>query len=166
VLLVPMMLTVFVGHHASPSATTVLFWGLPWWRLLWLILMGVLGGGIALSGSLLVLVVLPLGAVFEVIRPWRAAQRAARQRERASLLRRLSLILVSMVLVGCTTAPMAPNIAVYPMKGSTLEQYAADDARCREFAAAQLGTSPEREALKSAAVTGGMGQPLGGPRAH
>jgi hypothetical protein len=87
VLLVPMMLTVLVGHHISPSASPVLFWDLPWWLLLWLIPMGVLGVGIALSGSLLVLVVLPLGVVFEVIRPWRAAQRAKRQRERASLQR-------------------------------------------------------------------------------
>jgi hypothetical protein len=85
VLLVPMMLTVLVGHHISLSASPVRFGDLPWWPLLWLIPMGVLGVGIALSGSLLVLVVLPLGAVFEVIRPRRAAQRATCQRERAAL---------------------------------------------------------------------------------
>jgi hypothetical protein len=68
-------------------------------------------------------------------------------------MRGLSPTLVSVVLVGCTTVPMAPSVAVYRMKGSTPEHDQADDARCREFAAAQLRTSPEREAMKSAAAT-------------
>jgi hypothetical protein len=62
-------------------------------------------------------------------------------------------MLVSVVLVGCTTVPMARSVAVYRMKGSTLEHYQADDARCRAFAAAPLGPSPDREAMPSAAAT-------------
>lgn len=80
-LLVPMTLTMRVGPDMAPPATPVLCWDLPWSLLLWVIPMGILGGGIALRGSFLVLVVLPLGAVFEVIVPWRAAQRAERHRE-------------------------------------------------------------------------------------
>jgi hypothetical protein len=54
-------------------------------------------------------------------------------------------MLVSVVLVGCTAVPMAPSVGVYPMKVSTPEHDQADDARCRELAAA-LRTVGARQA--------------------
>jgi hypothetical protein len=66
----------------------------------------------------------------------------------------LSPLLVSVVLVGCTTTPMAPNIAVYATKGLTLEHDQTDNERCRQFAAAQIGAGTGSAACGAAMGTG------------
>ena len=52
------------------------------------------------------------------------------------------LILVAVDLAGCASAPTGPSVMVLPATGKSMEQFQAEDARCRQIAAAELARVP------------------------
>ena len=50
---------------------------------------------------------------------------------------RVILFVAAGLLGGCTTVPVAPSVMALPGPGKSLEQFYADDATCREWAAQQ-----------------------------
>jgi hypothetical protein len=50
-------------------------------------------------------------------------------------------------LTGCMTAPTGPTIFALPGRDKTLEQFTADDGRCRQYASERLGAVAQDNAL-------------------
>ncbi len=65
------------------------------------------------------------------------------------------LFLVLPVLGGCATVPTGPSVMVLPPPGKPFEQFQAEDAICRQWAAQQIGMSPQ-EAASQSTVTGAV----------
>ncbi len=66
------------------------------------------------------------------------------------------LIFLSLALVtvtGCATVPRGPSVLALPGYGKTFEQFQADDAVCRQWAAQRIGLSPQ-ETVSQNTVTG------------
>ena len=60
------------------------------------------------------------------------------------------LPLVAVVgLAGCATIPTGPSVMVLPGQGKPFEQFQADDAVCRQWASAQVGTTPGNASTES-----------------
>jgi outer membrane lipoprotein SlyB len=53
------------------------------------------------------------------------------------------LFLALLVLGGCATLPKGPSVMVLPAPGKPFEQFQAEDAICRQWAAQQIGQSPQ-----------------------
>ena len=72
------------------------------------------------------------------------------------------LILGSMATVasGCTSLPTGPSVMVLPAPGKPFEQFQAEDATCRQWAAQQVGP-PGTPATQNAAVGAVAGTALG-----
>src|SRR3972149_2511234 len=60
-------------------------------------------------------------------------------------------------LTACATVPTGPSVMVLPGSGKNFEQFQADDAVCRQWAAQQTGTTPGRASTERAggAAAGG-----------
>jgi hypothetical protein len=74
-----------------------------------------------------------------------------------------------LMLAGCVTLPVGPNVAVLPASEKPQEVFVADDAACREYAAQQTGlTQPHimaqhelRSAVLGPLLGGAAGAALG-----
>ncbi len=53
-------------------------------------------------------------------------------------------------LVSCATLPTGPSVLVLPGPGKPLELFQAEEAGCRQWARAEVGTTPGHAATKSA----------------
>ena len=53
-------------------------------------------------------------------------------------------LLVILTVSGCATVPTGPSVAVMPGTGKPFEQFQADDAICRQWAAQQIGLSTQQ----------------------
>lgn len=53
-------------------------------------------------------------------------------------------IAVALLLTACATVPTGPSVMVLPGNGKNFEQFQADDAVCRQWAAQQTGTTTQR----------------------
>jgi hypothetical protein len=60
-----------------------------------------------------------------------------------------------LALGGCVTMPSGPSVMVMPEQGKSFEQFQAEDALCRQWAAQRLGLSPEYTANQNT-VTGAV----------
>ena len=49
-----------------------------------------------------------------------------------------ALLVAAVVLAGCPSAPTGPSVMVLPGTNKSMEQFQADDARCRQAGAAEL----------------------------
>ena len=49
-----------------------------------------------------------------------------------------ALLVAAVVLAGCASAPTGPSVMVLPGTNKSMEQFQADDARCRQAGAAEL----------------------------
>jgi len=49
-----------------------------------------------------------------------------------------ALLVAAALLAGCASAPTGPSVMVLPAANKSMEQFQADDARCRQAAAAEL----------------------------
>jgi outer membrane lipoprotein SlyB len=65
-----------------------------------------------------------------------------------------------MALGGCATLPMGPSVMVLPAPGKSFEQFQADDAVCRQWAAQQVGP-PGAPATRNTALGAALGTALG-----
>jgi len=65
------------------------------------------------------------------------------------------LFSVLLALAGCATVPKGPSVLALPGSGKTFEQFQADDAICRQWAAQQIGLSPQ-ETINQNTATGAV----------
>lgn len=89
----------------------------------------------------------------------------------------ISLILIFSLLLfmsGCATIPPGPSVRVMPSPEKTFEQFMADDAACRQWAAQQTGQTAQdasnESVVKSAAagtiLAGALGAIIGSTYGH
>jgi Glycine-zipper domain len=69
--------------------------------------------------------------------------------------------LVALVVSGCATIPAGPSVMVLPGTGKSFEQFQTDDAVCRQWAAQQTGTNPEKAATQSTVGGAAIGTLVG-----
>ena len=65
------------------------------------------------------------------------------------------LFLSLLVMGGCATIPRGPSVMVLPPPGKPFEVFQVDDAVCRQWAAQQIGQSPQ-ETVNQNTVTGAV----------
>src|SRR5216110_3380908 len=71
-------------------------------------------------------------------------------------------VAVGLLMTACATVPAGPSVMVLPGNGKNFEQFQADDAVCRQWAAQQTGTTTKQAATESAV----SGAAIGGSNAQ
>lgn len=71
------------------------------------------------------------------------------------------LVVLMISMVGCATMPVGPSVMALPGSGKTFEQFQADDAVCRQWAAQQIGQSPQETANQNTATGAAVGTVIG-----
>jgi hypothetical protein len=69
--------------------------------------------------------------------------------------------MIVLVLGGCATIPTGPSVMVLPPPGKSFEQFQADDAICRQWAAQQIGLTPQEVANQNTATGAVVGTAVG-----
>jgi len=95
-----------------------------------------------------------------------------KKRNRINIIIFLSLTLLT--VAGCATVPRGPSVMALPGAEKTFEQFQADDAICRQWAAQQIGISPQETinqntatgAVAGTAIGGGLGAVIGSASGH
>lgn len=64
------------------------------------------------------------------------------------------LLLSLLAAGGCATVPIGPTVLVMPGPGKSFDQFQADDAACRQWAAERLGISPKQTYYEDYVWTG------------
>jgi hypothetical protein len=85
------------------------------------------------------------------------------------LKRGIFLLLVLPVLGGCATLPTGPSVMVLPPPDKPFEQFQVEDTLCRQWAAQQIGMSPQETynqntatgAIVGTAIGAGLGAAIG-----
>jgi hypothetical protein len=80
---------------------------------------------------------------------------------RAVRTRVIALLGTVLAFSACSTVPLGPTAMVLPGAGKSFEQFQADDAVCRPWAAQQAGTTPRRVAEASTVEGAALGTLLG-----
>ena len=62
---------------------------------------------------------------------------------------------------GCATLPTGPSVMVLPGSRSSFEEFQADDAACRDFAARTIGIPPSRPVAQSGVTGAAIGTAAG-----
>ena len=73
----------------------------------------------------------------------------------------IAVFLGLLLLCGCATIPTGPSVRVMPAPGKPFEEFQADDAICRQWAAQQIGQSPQEAANQSTATGAVAGTAIG-----
>lgn len=71
------------------------------------------------------------------------------------------ILLQLFALVGCATMPTGPSVQVMPGPGKSFEQFQADNAACRQWAAQQTGQSPQEAATQNTITGAAVGTAAG-----
>jgi len=71
------------------------------------------------------------------------------------------LSLAMLAVAGCATVPRGPSVMALPGPGKTFEQFQADDAVCRQWAAQQIGQSPQQTVSQNTAAGAVAGTVIG-----
>ena len=72
--------------------------------------------------------------------------------------RRVASLTALLLLAACATFPTGPSVMSLPGTGRSFDQFRADDADCRQFAAGQTGgPSPNESAVDSGLRTAAAG---------
>lgn len=66
-----------------------------------------------------------------------------------------------LLLGGCATVPTGPSVMVLPSPGKPFEQFQAEDAACRQWAAQQFGAPPGTPVTQNTAIGAGIGTLVG-----
>jgi len=88
--------------------------------------------------------------------------------------RNIFLVMLVLIISGCATMPTGPTVMVMPPPGKPFEQFQADDAVCRQWAAQRIGISPQEVsnqntasgAVVGTAVGAGLGAAIGSVSGH
>ena len=76
--------------------------------------------------------------------------------------KRWTLVLGSLVVLGgCATLPAGPSVMALPAPGKPFEQFQAEEASCRQWAAQQSGAVAEAPANQQTAVGAAIGTVVG-----
>jgi outer membrane protein OmpA-like peptidoglycan-associated protein len=75
--------------------------------------------------------------------------------------RSIFLFLVLVWLGGCATLPTGPSVMVLPPANKSFEEFQAEDATCRQWAAQQIGQSPQQTVNQNTAAGAVGGTLLG-----
>ena len=67
----------------------------------------------------------------------------------------------AVVLVGCANLPTGPSVMALPAAGKPFEQFQAEEASCRQWAAQQSGAVSEAAANQQTAVGAAIGTAVG-----
>ena len=79
--------------------------------------------------------------------------------------KRWTLVLGSLVVLGgCATLPTGPSVMALPAAGKPFEQFQAEEASCRQWAAQQSGAVSEAAANQQTAVGAAIGTAVGAGR--
>ncbi|MEO8991641.1 MAG: YMGG-like glycine zipper-containing protein [Nitrosospira sp.] len=74
----------------------------------------------------------------------------------------LFALLVTFLLVGCTSMPKGPSLMALPGSGRSFEQFRYDDYYCKQFANEQIGgMDPNLASISSGAGSAAIGAALG-----
>ena len=76
-------------------------------------------------------------------------------------MRRFFPLLAFLALGACATLPTGPSVRVMPGPGKTFEQFQAEDAICRQWAAQQIGISPQETVNQNVATGAVVGTAVG-----
>ncbi len=71
------------------------------------------------------------------------------------------ILLVIFIVSGCATVPMGPSVSVLPGTGKSFDQFQADDAVCRQWAAQSIGESPQQTANQNTVTGAAVGTVIG-----
>lgn len=74
---------------------------------------------------------------------------------------RYSPLLAVLVLGACATIPNGPGVMALPGTGKSFDEFRANDAECRQYASAQIGTTPNDAAVDSAVASAAVGTAVG-----
>ncbi len=69
----------------------------------------------------------------------------------------------ALLLTACPTVPTGPSVMVLLGNGKNFEQFQADDAICRQWAAQQTGTTTKRAPAESTVSGAAIGAAAGSP---
>src|SRR5260370_34285943 len=69
--------------------------------------------------------------------------------------------LAALLVAACATVPTGPSVMVLPGTGKNFEQFQADDAVCRQWAAQETGTTAQRAATESTVSGAAIGTAVG-----
>jgi hypothetical protein len=70
-------------------------------------------------------------------------------------------VAAGLLLTACATVPTGPNVMVLPGNGKSFEQFQADDAVCRQWAAQQTGMTTQAAATQSTVSVAAIGTVVG-----
>src|SRR3989454_7730983 len=70
-------------------------------------------------------------------------------------------VAVGLLMTACATVPAGPSVMVLPGNGKNFEQFQADDAVCRQWAAQQTGTTTQRASTQSTVSGAAIGAAVG-----
>jgi hypothetical protein len=74
----------------------------------------------------------------------------------------ISLLVLSLLMVGgCATIPSGPSVMVLPPPEKPFEVFQAEDMICRQWAAQQIGISPEETVKQNVASSAAVGTIIG-----
>lgn len=71
------------------------------------------------------------------------------------------IFVVLLVLGGCATVPKGPSVMALPGPGKSFDQFQADDAICRQWAAQKIGLSPQETVTQNTATGAAVGTVIG-----
>lgn len=71
------------------------------------------------------------------------------------------LFLAVLTMAGCATVPSGPSVMALPGEEKTFEQFQADDAVCRQWAAERIGLSPQETVSQNTAAGAVAGTAIG-----
>src|SRR2546427_9285300 len=74
---------------------------------------------------------------------------------------RVCPVAVGLLMAACGAGAAGPSVMVLPGNGKNFEQFQADDAVCRQWAAQQTGTTTKQAATESAVSGAAIGTVLG-----
>jgi hypothetical protein len=77
-------------------------------------------------------------------------------------IRMVALLLISsLLLAACATVPAGPSVTALPGSAKSFAAFQGDDVACRQWAAQQAGTTPQRAGGLTTAADAGIGTLLG-----
>jgi len=77
------------------------------------------------------------------------------------MIRILRVLPIGLLMTACATVPTGPSVMVMPGNGKTFEQFQANDAICRQWAAQQTGTTTSQASTQSTVTGAAVGTALG-----
>jgi outer membrane lipoprotein SlyB len=70
-------------------------------------------------------------------------------------------LLAIMTLTGCATLPTGPSVMALPGEGKPFDKFQEEDAKCRQWASQQIGTSAQEVANQNTATGAVVGTVIG-----